>query len=202
MIPAWLQLPKVLADSAYRNPIDPLRCGIQPAHNTTDHLFKWLPKNPSILKDFNLYMTSLRVGHAHWLDFYPFQEQVYKGIPDPLEEQIVFVDVGGAVGHEILEIRKRNPGLVGRMVLQDLPKTLEQVTAGPAMLETMSHDFFTPQPCQGKSTSTSSPSRNKSGKFTTDSVPSCYIFIAISSLISRRRRTSLLLPQRSAQLAR
>lgn len=34
------------------------------------------------------------------------------------------------------------------MVLQDLPQTIEQITAGPAM-EHMVHDFFTLQPVKG-----------------------------------------------------
>lgn len=59
----------------------------------------------------------------------------------------MLVDVGGGYGHEIQEIRKRYPDLPGRMIVQDLSDTINQITAAPGT-EAMAYDFFTPQVIQ------------------------------------------------------
>lgn len=94
-------------------------------------------------------MSAQREGRAYWLDFYPFEQKVSAQAPGS-EHDILFVDVGGALGSEIKELRKRYPALKGRMILQDLPHTIDHVSVDPGM-EAMVHDFFTPQPVTGTS---------------------------------------------------
>lgn len=69
-------------------------------------------------------------------------------LPVRAEARIIFVDVGGALGSEIKELRKRYPALEGRMILQDRQQTIDQVSSDPRM-DAMVHDFFTPQPVTG-----------------------------------------------------
>ena len=111
-------------------------------------MFEWFAKNPSVLNDFNVFISAQREGHEYWLDFYPFEQQIGNASQSNDDTTVLFVDIGGGLGHEIQEIRRRFPTLGGRMVLQDLPQTIEQITAGPAM-EHMVHDFFTLQPVKG-----------------------------------------------------
>jgi hypothetical protein len=73
---------------------------------------------------------------------------VVSGFKDKDPDAVLLVDVGGNTGHEIQAIRQRFPALSGRMVLQDLPSTIEQVQSNKDM-EAMEHNFFTPQPVQG-----------------------------------------------------
>ena len=147
LIPAWFKLPENLAQNGYQNPSDPFHCAFNASFNTTDNIFEWYPKHPDVLDEFNEFMSSQREGHAYWLDFFPFDQQV--GNPRANDtSDVLFVDVGGAVGNEVREIRKRYPTLPGRMILQDLPQTIAQAK-GMGDFEVMVHDFFTPQPVKG-----------------------------------------------------
>ena len=92
-------------------------------------------------------MSAQREGRAYWLDFYPFEQKLSTKARDN-EHEVLFVDVGGALGSEIKELRKRFPALKGRMVLQDRQQTIDHVSPDPGM-EAMVHDFFTPQPVTG-----------------------------------------------------
>lgn len=93
-------------------------------------------------------MTTQRVGHVQWLDFYPIEEQLLSGFDSSDPKSVLLVDVGGSVGHEIQAVKKRYPSIPGRMVLQDRPATIERVKAENGM-EVMAHDFFTEQPIKG-----------------------------------------------------
>ena len=93
-------------------------------------------------------MTGQRDGRAYWLDFFPFEEQIAKDFKEG-DGAVMFVDVGGARGHETEAIKKKFPTLPGRFVLQDLPDTVKQALPVPGM-EAVAHDFFTPQPIKGR----------------------------------------------------
>ena len=93
-------------------------------------------------------MTAQREGRAYWLDFYPFEQKLTAEAGNNAKD-VIFVDVGGALGSEIKELRKRYPTLKGKMILQDRQQTVDLVSADPGMVA-MVHDFFTPQPVIGK----------------------------------------------------
>ena len=147
LVPSWANLPATLAKSHYQNPIDNLHTGLQAGLNIDYHGFEFLAKNPKIFNDFNIFMSAQREGRAYWLDFYPFEQKLPVEARDS-DHNVLFVDVGGALGSEILELRKRFPALKGRMILQELPQTIEHVSPDPGMEATV-HDFFTPQPVIG-----------------------------------------------------
>jgi hypothetical protein len=67
----------------------------------------------------------------------------------PQEDEILIVDVGGGRGQILNELRTARPDLKGRMIVQDLPKEIDgrEPFSG---VETLAHDFFTPQPIHGK----------------------------------------------------
>ena len=61
---------------------------------------------------------------------------------------VFLVDVAGNKGHDISSLRTRFPDLPGRLVLQDLPQTFEDLP--PLVdIEVMPHDMFTEQPIKG-----------------------------------------------------
>ena len=92
-------------------------------------------------------MSAQREGRAYWLDFYPFEQKLSAQARDQ-EHDVLFVDVGGALGSEIKELRRKYPALKGRMILQDRQQKIDQVSPDPGM-EAMVYDFFTPQPIIG-----------------------------------------------------
>ena len=106
------------------------------------------PKFTHSLDDCNTFMKGRREGSVSWLDFYPFAENVLAdAAADP--KGVLVVDVGGGLGHGLVEINKKFPQLKGRLILQDHPKTIEQAGIVARVFEPMAQDFFKPQPVQG-----------------------------------------------------
>ena len=144
----WQYLPEFLRKTDYQEPSDGRDCAFNMAFRTNEPLFDFLTKNPKFLETFNSYMTSQRQGRQSWLEFFPLERELVTGFSTE-DNAVMFVDVGGGYGHEIQEIKKRYPGLPGRMILQDLPETITQVIAAPNT-EAMPYNFFTPQLIRGR----------------------------------------------------
>lgn len=70
---------------------------------------------------------------------------------DIVAQDALLVDMGGSVGHDLSEFRRKWPQASGRLVLQDLAEVLAQaktMSLHPS-IELMEHDFFTEQPVKG-----------------------------------------------------
>lgn len=148
---AWQDLPAFLRNTQYKNPVDSHNCTLNQTFNSNKSVFGLLAGQPELLSRFNNYMTGQRQDRANWLDFYPFESQLdVSGLKD--ENAVLIVDVGGAQGHELLAIKDRFPHLPGRMVLQDVPTTIEQINPD-GKFECTAHDFFAPQVVKGESNS-------------------------------------------------
>jgi len=81
--------------------------------------------------------------------FYPVPELVM----DLKEsDDVLLVDVGGSLGHDLSEFQRKWPDMPGRLVLQDLPAVVEQAQSMSLhpRVEVMPHDFFTEQPVKGR----------------------------------------------------
>lgn len=68
---------------------------------------------------------------------------------------VLLVDMGGSVGHDLSEFRRKWPNAPGRLVLQDLAEVLAHARTKSLhpSIELMEHDFFTEQPVKGNSDS-------------------------------------------------
>lgn len=88
-----------------------------------------------------------------WLDFFPPEDQLAKGLSED-ENAILLVDVGGGIGQVLEEFRRRLPNVKGDLVPQDQEEPIEMAEAGLAEkgIEAMACDFFTPQPIKGDHT--------------------------------------------------
>lgn len=76
---------------------------------------------------------------------YPFGSELEK--MGTKEDDIVIVDVAGGQGHIMHKVRKQNPGLKGRIVVQDLQAVLDAAPDGPPDgVEFLAHDIFKSQP--------------------------------------------------------
>ena len=144
--PNWNKLPAYLKENNYRNPTDSMNAAFHTAHNTTSHFIPFLATKPDFQRSFQTYMSAFDEGRTIWTNFFPVEEQIGKGArQDP--EAVMFIDIGGGMGHEGLALKKRFPNLPGRFVNQDLPSIVsDQKLDG---IESMAHDFFTPQPLKG-----------------------------------------------------
>ena len=81
--------------------------------------------------------------------FYPLKERVEEAMTLN-ENDVAIVDVGGGMGHDLVELKRKQPTFCGRFVLQDLPQVIEQITQPLEGIEATVHDFYTPQPVQGE----------------------------------------------------
>lgn len=149
-IPGILRLPEYLATRNYSNPTDPVDGPFQFANNTSQHWFAWAPKQKSnVFENFSNHMGAYNNGRPNWTDkdFYPVQERLFDGL-SASKDEVVLVDVGGSLGHDVESVLTKFPDVTGRFVLQDLPKAIEQARSHllNERIEPMVHDFFTEQP--------------------------------------------------------
>lgn len=98
-------------------------------------------------------MGGYRQGRPSWMDpdFYPVRERLLEGL-DGAEDAVLLVDIGGGLGHDLAEFRRKYPRSPGRLILQDVPAVIAQTgtAAGlDATIEPMVYDFHTEQPVVG-----------------------------------------------------
>ena len=88
--------------------------------------FKFMsqPEHLSILDDFNTFMRSLNVTQTFWLEFYPLEGGIISG-SEKSADAVLFVEIAGGLGHRLQDLRPKFPDLPERLILRDLPKTIE-----------------------------------------------------------------------------
>ena len=145
-----MALPEFLRTNGYRNVTDPANCPWHLGHKTDLSPFPWLMAHPDHMGYFLAWMAANREGLPVFFDALNFKEEFAKNADSSTP---VFVDVGGAMGHQCIALRQRYPELLGRVILQDQEQVISQVKASPlpgfTNIETHSHDFFKPQPVKG-----------------------------------------------------
>lgn len=145
--PQYQELPRFLKRINYQNVSDPQHSVFQDAWKTNLGAFDWFQYHPENLEYFNQYMASRREGAETWLSVYPIEEETVSWDP----EAAVFVNMGGGIGHQCAEFRARYPKVAGRVILQDLPHSIDRALQSPGV-ENMTHNFFERQPIIGIST--------------------------------------------------
>lgn len=79
---------------------------------------------------------------------FDFENEIAPLVEGP--EDVALVDVGGSRGHVLEDVRTHVPGLKGRLVLQDLPGTVEGLVGEG--FEVVGYDFLGGvQPIKGMS---------------------------------------------------
>ncbi|KAL8786872.1 MAG: hypothetical protein Q9195_008029 [Heterodermia aff. obscurata] len=144
-------LHEYLARNKYRNPIEPTNAAFQLAFNTSDHVWEYLQKNdPQKMAQFNNHMASTQAGLPTSLSdprFYPFNERLVMDA-DKAEDAVFMVDVAGGKGHDLVEICRNHPDFPGLLVLQEQQSVIAEATGLEPRIQTMVHDFFSPQPVE------------------------------------------------------
>ncbi|KAL4740255.1 S-adenosyl-L-methionine-dependent methyltransferase [Aspergillus similis] len=140
-------LPSFLRSTNYVNPNNGCHAAFQDGYRTDKHFFEFLKEHPTYGTEFNNHMTAYHQGRPSWMDegFYPVSS-LTEGLNIKADD-VLLVDVGGNVGHDLSEFRRKWPSIPGRLILQDLPEVIErakwQNQATQEAIEPMSHDFFT-----------------------------------------------------------
>ncbi|KAL8674145.1 MAG: hypothetical protein Q9224_007506 [Gallowayella concinna] len=99
-----------------------------------------------MLGTFHPYMTAFDEGRTSWMIYYPVVEKLDRGARTD-SDAVLFVDIGGGIGHEASALKKRFPNLPGNFVVQDLPTAVAQIQSG--VVKPMAHNFFDEQPVKG-----------------------------------------------------
>ena len=81
--------------------------------------------------------------------FYPVEERLALDTGNNDENAVFLVDVGGGLGHDLEELKLKHPDIRGRLVLQDRPEVIAQISKASDGIEITAHDFFTPQSLKG-----------------------------------------------------
>ncbi|KAF2497264.1 O-methyltransferase [Lophium mytilinum] len=138
--------PDFLAARKYQDITDPKDTPFRAAYNTDLTIFAWAQGQPSFLSYFGKYLAYDRTGRKIWLDVYPFAQECAE---QPItEKDVLLVDVGGGIGDQVIALKTRHPTIAGRVILQDIPETLNGAIPHDG-IETMAHDFFQPQTIKG-----------------------------------------------------
>ena len=146
--PSFHGIPAYLKEIKYQNPGNIADGPFQYAHHTKDPFFVWIGKRPEHFEHFNNYMSGYRQGKRSWMDegFYPMEERLGR---DAEKYGTFLVDIGGGLGHDLEELKLKHRGVRGRLVLQDKPEVISQISKGSDSIDFTAHDFFTPQPVKG-----------------------------------------------------
>ena len=150
--PAFMSIPEYLRKTNHKNPSDPDFCPWHVGHKTEESPFHWLTTHPEHFGYFLGWMSAQRDGTPRFLDVFDFEKEVGFGTD---EKAPVFVDVGGAMGHQCVLFKQRFPKLSSRIVLQEQAYVIKQVKTKPLPgfegIEAQAYDFWNPQPLKGKS---------------------------------------------------
>ncbi|RDW58540.1 uncharacterized protein DSM5745_11231 [Aspergillus mulundensis] len=136
---AFQALPEFLKETGYQN--KPQRSAFQKGLGTELELYPWLKQDPDMLKSFQAAMRLSK--DTNGLSVMPFHSAVSSG-----RHSVIFVDIGGNIGHQAAEVLSQHPELAGQIVVQDLG---EVIKSAPVMkgIQWMEHSFFDIQPVKG-----------------------------------------------------
>ncbi|KAH7393263.1 O-methyltransferase-domain-containing protein [Cadophora sp. MPI-SDFR-AT-0126] len=145
-------LPDFFKETKYVNPIDKDNSAWKYGYQTKQHYFEYIntPGREKRLEAFRRHMAFKTVG-LKWYEVPEIMKSVF-GDAKCGKDDVLLVDVGGSGGHDLIAFHKAHHSMPGRLILQDLPTTIESLDStalNKQGIELMGHDFFTPQPIHG-----------------------------------------------------
>ncbi|CEF75723.1 hypothetical protein FGSG_10331 [Fusarium graminearum PH-1] len=134
--------------SGWKNPTDTKNTPLMYAYNTDADMFSWIQS-----QGYGSYFNDHMMGYhpTPWMATgrFPIQEQLIDGAHKSHDAPF-WVDIGGCLGQDLLDLRRHYPSIPGKLILQDLPPVIEQVKKiQQTSFTAMEHDFFTEQPVKG-----------------------------------------------------
>ncbi|OTA95598.1 hypothetical protein M434DRAFT_20167 [Hypoxylon sp. CO27-5] len=143
-------LPQFLGETGYADISGSNRCPWNSVYHIQEDFWTWLQKHPLHLQRYLSYLQNYRFGLPSFVDVVNIEQEIALGSTD---STVLFMDLGGAMGHNCIALRRKYPKLPGRIVLQDLPDVIERVKTNPLPdfegIEAEAYDFFTPRPLKG-----------------------------------------------------
>jgi len=146
LLPIYQALPKKLKAEEYKLPqTDATDLAVQYAWGDKGKgLFEILGGRPAIAGGFRQLMSTWGTSGSFLYDYYPVEERLIKGYDSSISD-VMFVDLGGNWGNKVIAVKDRFPHMPGRLIVQDLPYSIESAPKTDKAELTV-HDFFQPQP--------------------------------------------------------
>ena len=143
---AFHELPNFLKGKGYRNVDSALDAPFQKAFNTDMMCFPWMEKHPEHIAAFHTHVPIFQSPQP-WPSVLPLKDM----LGDTDAKTPIFVDVGGGHGKRSVDFRDavEAHGISGRIINQDLPKTIEMAPKHRG-IEMMEQDMFEEQKIKGK----------------------------------------------------
>ncbi|KIM99318.1 hypothetical protein OIDMADRAFT_166945 [Oidiodendron maius Zn] len=145
-------LPDFLKQTNYANPTNKDKTAWKYAYKTDQHFFEYVnsPGRERKLEALRNHMQFKTVG-LKWYEVPEIMEAAF-GDAKVGKDDVLLIDVGGSGGHDLIGFHKAHPSMPGRLILQDLPTTIQSLDSSALAQQgivAMGHDFFTPQPVHG-----------------------------------------------------
>lgn len=118
------------------------------AHRTGEQsIWEYIGQRPERLSALNFGMAAQTQAAAWTVGIFPFASELRK--VETTDDTVLLVDIGGGKGHVTKQIRALTEGIQGKIILQERPEVLAEITDPLTGIEKMEYDFFTPQTVKG-----------------------------------------------------
>ncbi|OTB00254.1 hypothetical protein M426DRAFT_238377 [Hypoxylon sp. CI-4A] len=143
-----INLPKFLAKTSYREPVDPKHSSYSDGNPEGLSFFDRCLSKQYLQDSFSGFMTEWAKYKIPWPQYYD-TETLVKGADLSSGDPLV-VDIGGHHGIDLSVFLDKHPDVpAGSLVLQDLPGVLSGANITTDKIRPMAHNFFEVQPVHG-----------------------------------------------------
>ena len=110
------KLPQYLSETQFRNPSELTDAPFQYTFGTKLPFYAWLQQHPERLRVHNAAMTVQRAGRTnadHWFKYFPLESTLLKEFRSGGGQEVLLVDVGRGLGHDMLALTTMLPDFPG-----------------------------------------------------------------------------------------
>ncbi|PVH79658.1 o-methyltransferas-like protein [Cadophora sp. DSE1049] len=134
--------------NGWQNPTSPTNNPYTFTHRTNGKtMWEFMAQFPDRTEAFNAAMQAQTAGLGWIVGIFPFEAELSKVPTD--DETVLVIDIGGGRGQATVEIRTLTKEIKGRVILQDLPDVVNEISEPLPGIELMKYNFFEPQPVKG-----------------------------------------------------
>lgn len=112
--------PSYARETNYRQLEDELDSPFQYAFQTKLHCFDWWKEHPREASQFHSMMTDYRANRPPWVSMFPVEESICNSAAG--KQEVLLVDVGGGLGHDLMLFRNRCSDVKGIQNFQILTR--------------------------------------------------------------------------------
>lgn len=142
------KIPAYLAKTGYKNPDDQADGPLQYRYDAQGQdFYQILIARPNLLSAFSDFFEGDRGGRPDWVDWFPVREKLLDDLHRPITpDSILYVDVAGGRGHDLLAFKKKFGHIPGEYYLFEVPHIVNDHTLDLGdRVQCVAFDFFKDQ---------------------------------------------------------